>query len=162
MENNNKKKTIIAYLDRVVINTLSGENYPTNFFDMRINFSVLKALKEYSPERIILFANRTIIHSGNKVNNREFWSKITFIKSGISNYMRLSRKEIKIEALYSIAHDWILGLDPDSDSFLSAIPGFISENTLFIGPDDLTGKDFCENNNIEFITVKNFLNNYGN
>ncbi len=158
----NKKTTIIAYLDRVVINTLSGENYPTNYFDMRINFPVLKALKEYSPERIILFANRTIIHSGTKINNREFWGKITFIKSGVSNYMRLSRKDIKIEALYSIAHDWILGLDSESENFLSAISEFNNDKTLFIGPDDLTGKDFCENNNIEFITVKNFLNNYGN
>ena len=140
MEEINKKSTIIAYFDKVIVNTLSGELYPTNYFDMRVNFNVLKALREYSPNRIVVFANRTIIHSGKKINNREFWAKINFVKTGISNYFRMSHKEIPVYALYSIAHDWKLDLNQDSAYFTEGIENFIPEDTLFIGPDETTGR----------------------
>lgn len=151
-----KLKTIIAHLDKVVINTLSGEQYPTNFFDMRVNFAFLKSLGEYVPDRLILFANRTIIHSGTKIINSEFWSKINFIKAGISNYMRLKGKSIPIQALFSIAHSWRLGLEKDSEIFIEAIPNFDPSDTLFIGPEDKTGEDFCKEFNIKFITINQF------
>ena len=162
MEENKKKSTIIAYFDRVIVNTLSGEIYPTNYFDMRVNFNVLKALKEYSPNRIVVFANRTVIHSGKKINNREFWSKINFVRAGISNYFRMSHKEVSVYALYSIAHEWKLDLNSNSAYFTEGIENFIPEDTLFIGPDDVTGKDFCEEIGITFINIKEFFDTYGN
>lgn len=152
-----KFNTVIAYFDRVVVNTLSGELYPTNFFDMRINFSLLKSLRDYEPNRLIIFANRSIIHSGKKINNREFWSKMNFLKSGISNYFRISKKNISITSLYSIAVDWRLGLSPDSDLFISAIPNFDPKDTLFIGPPDGIGEDFCREQGITFINIKKFV-----
>ena len=152
-----KYKTLIAYLDRVVINTLSGELYPTNYFDMKMNFGFLKTLRDYSPERLVLFVNRTIIKTGRKISNPEFWAKLNFIKTGIKNYFRLSGKDIKIISLYSIAHDWKLGLDEEtSEIFIKAIPGLNLEDTLFIGPNDNYGEDFCRENSIEFITLEKF------
>ena len=152
----NKPKTIIAYLDKVVINTLSGEQYPTNFFDMRVNFAFLKSLGDYSPDRLVLFANRTIIHKGTKISNPEFWSKINFIRAGISNFMRLKHKPIPIHILYSIAQEWKLGLDKNSDDFIKAIPNFDPSDTLFIGTEDKTGEEFCKEFNLKFITINQF------
>lgn len=154
-----KFKTIIAYLDRVVINTLSGEIYPTNYFDMRMNFSFLKTVKDYSPDRLILFVNRTIIKTGKKISNQEFWSKMNFIKTGIQNYFRVNHKSIEVKSYYSIAYDWKLGFEQDSaELFIDAIPNFKAEETLFIGPNDGIGEDFCKENNITFITLGEFKN----
>ena len=159
MEKDNKFRTIIAYLDRVVINTLSGETYPTNYFDMRMNFPFLKSIKEYSPDRLILFVNRTIIKTGKKISDHEFWSKMNFIKTGIQNYFRVNHKSIEVKSYYSIAFDWKLGFDQEtSEPFIKAIPDFNPENTLFIGPNDGIGKDFCKDNNITFITIGEFKN----
>lgn len=145
--------TIIAYLDRVVINTLSGELYPTNYFDMKMNFGFLKFIKEYSPKRLVLFVNRTIIHKGTKISNSEFWSKLNFIKTGIKNYLRLNGVDLEIIALYSISQDWMLGLDP-SEPFTNAIPNLDREDTIFIGPSDRYGETFCLENNLNFITFE--------
>lgn len=154
-----KFKTIIAYLDRVVINTLSGEIYPTNYFDMRMNFSFLKTIKEYSPDRLILFVNRTIIKTGKKISNQEFWSKMNFIKTGIQNYFRVNHKSIEVKSYYSMAYDWKLGFEQDTaEIFIKAIPNFKVEETLFIGPNDGIGEDFCKENNITFITLGDFKN----
>ena len=156
-----KHKTIIAYLDRVVINTLSGELYPTNYFDMKMNFGFLKALKDYSPDRLVLFVNRTIIKTGRKISNPEFWSKLNFIKTGIQNYIRLAsgnKINLPIISLYSIAYDWKLGLNQDTaEDFISSIPDFCREDTLFIIPNDGYGEDFCKEHNIEFITIEKFI-----
>ena len=152
-----KYSTIIAYLDRVVINTLSGEIYPTNYFDMKMNFGFLKTLRDYSPDRLVLFVNRTIIRTGKKITNSEFWSKLNFIKTGIKNYFRLGGKEITIIPLYSIAYDWKLGFDEETaETFINAIPRFNLDDTLFIGPNDNYGEEFCKENNIKFITVEKF------
>lgn len=145
--------TIIAYLDRVVINTLSGELYPTNYFDMKMNFGFLKFIKEYSPKRLVLFVNRTIIHKGTKISNSEFWSKLNFIKTGIKNYLRLNGVDLDIIALYSISQDWFLGLD-SSEPFINAIPNLDREDTIFIGPSDRYGEAFCLENNLNFITFE--------
>ena len=145
--------TVIAYLDRVVINTLSGELYPTNYFDMKMNFGFLKFIKEYSPKRLVLFVNRTIIHKGTKISNSEFWSKLNFIKTGIKNYLRLNGVDLDIIALYSISQDWFLGLD-SSEPFINAIPNLDREDTIFIGPSDRYGEAFCLENNLNFITFE--------
>ena len=156
-----KHKTLIAYLDRVVINTLSGELYPTNYFDMKMNFGFLKALKDYSPDCLVLFVNRTIIKTGRKISNPEFWSKLNFIKTGIQNYIRIStgnKVNLPIISLYSIAYDWKLGLDQEtSEDFINSIPDFNSEDTLFIIPNDGYGEDFCKEHKIEFITIEKFI-----
>lgn len=156
-----KHKTLIAYLDRVVINTLSGELYPTNYFDMKMNFGFLKALKDYSPDRLVLFVNRTIIKTGRKISNPEFWSKLNFIKTGIRNYIRIStgnKMNLPIISLYSIAYDWKLGLDQEtSEIFINSIPDFKLDDTLFIIPNDGYGEDFCKEHNIEFITIEKFI-----
>ena len=156
-----KYKTVIAYLDRVVINTLSGELYPTNYFDMKMNFGFLKALKDYSPDRLVLFVNRTIIKTGRKISNPEFWSKLNFIKTGIQNYIRLAsgnKINLPIISLYSIAYDWKLGLDQEtSEDFINAIPDFSPADTIFIIPNDRYGEDFCREHNIEFITIEKFI-----
>ena len=156
-----KYKTVIAYLDRVVINTLSGELYPTNYFDMKMNFGFLKALKDYSPDRLVLFVNRTIIKTGRKISNSEFWSKLNFIKTGIQNYIRIStgnKVNLPIISLYSIAYDWKLGLDQEtSEDFINSIPDFKSEDTLFILPNDGYGEDFCKEHNIKSITIEKFI-----
>ena len=159
MENKDKFKTIIAYLDRVVINTLSGETYPTNYFDMRINFSFLKSIKDYSPDRLILFVNRTIIKTGKKISDHEFWSKMNFIKTGIQNYFRVNQKSIEVNSYYSIAYDWKLGFNSEtSELFINFIPNFKAEETLFIGPNDGVGQDFCNENNIKFKKIGDFRN----
>lgn len=158
-----KHKTLIAYLDRVVINTLSGELYPTNYFDMKMNFGFLKALKDYSPDRLVLFVNRTIIKTGRKISNPEFWSKLNYIKTGIQNYIRIStgnKINLPIISLYSIAHDWKLGLDQEtSEVFINSIPCFKPDDSLFIIPNDGYGEDFCKEHNIEFITIEKFITN---
>lgn len=154
-----KYNTLIVYLDRVVINTLSGELYPTNYFDMKMNFGFLKFLNDYSPQRVVLFVNRTIIHRGSKISNSEFWSKLNFIKTGIKNYLRLKGKDIDLIALYSISQDWMLGLDNENPQpFINAIPRLDLEDTIFIGPNDGYGKDFCERNNIFFTTFEEIKN----
>lgn len=153
-----KYNLVIAYLDRVIVNTLSGELWPTNFFDMKVNFSALRGIRDYEPERLVIFANRTIIHTGKKINNPEFWSKMNFLKAGISNYFRISKKNISVSTSYSIAIDWKLGLTGESD-FFDSIPGFDPSDTLFIGPVDETGKEYIEEKGITYITIKKFLEN---
>lgn len=52
-----KYKVLFCDLDDTLIETLSGKTFPKGIWDMKIKFDVLDAIKQFSPEYVLIVSN---------------------------------------------------------------------------------------------------------
>lgn len=83
----NRKRVLFADLDGTLINTMSGNVFPKGIWDMQFKFDVLKAIKDYGFEILIIVTNQGGIEKG-FVDERHFAKgKMNYIQFAIFEYL---------------------------------------------------------------------------
>lgn len=81
-----KYKVLFCDLDDTLIETLSGETFPKGIWDMKLKIDVLDAIKNLSPNCLLIVTNQGGIEKG-FVNRRNFEFKMEYIIRSISEYI---------------------------------------------------------------------------
>lgn len=80
METGKKLKVLFSDLDGTLIETLSGKEFPIGCFDMQPKIEVLKAIKLFKPDIVVIVSNQGGIQEG-YVNGLFFRNKIKWVTS---------------------------------------------------------------------------------
>ena len=78
-------RVIVASLNNVIINTISGEEQLQHIWDMKINFNNIKKIISYNPDIILIVSNQPNIGNG-KLIKRDFEFMMEYIRRAIMDY----------------------------------------------------------------------------
>ena len=68
-------KVIFSDLDGTLIDTISGETFPKDIWDMKFRYEVLDKIKEVKPEYLLIVTNQGGIENG-FISQSDFSTKI--------------------------------------------------------------------------------------
>jgi len=166
------KKVLFADLDGTLIETVSGNTFPSGIWDMRFKFEVLDAIKNYGFEMLVIISNQGGIESG-------FVNEMHFCK-GKMNYIQFSLEEylgIPVEYNYCKSNDKDnIYRKPRVGMLVNACYKYLprhgvmasKEEMLMIGdasgPIGWSDADLktAENFGIDYMDVNIFIESYGN
>lgn len=81
------KRVLFADLDGTLIDTVSGNTFPSGIWDMKLRFDVLDAIKEYGFECLLIVSNQGGIEKG-FVDERHFSKgKMNYIVFSLEEYL---------------------------------------------------------------------------
>lgn len=158
-----KYKILFIGLDNVLINTLSGKPVPDGIWDMKLNMSVLDAIKNMSPEYVTIVSNQNL--SKETLRSWAFSSKILYIEDCISEYCKIPNDFLGENRIFGYcfpvdaeqAKPSTYMLESGLDHF-GLLPADKSD-MLLVGNDDVDKKT-ARNFKIDYMSVDEFINNY--
>jgi DNA 3'-phosphatase len=164
-----KYKVLFCDLDDTLIETLSGKTFPKGIWDMKIKFDVLDAIKQFSPEYVLIVSNQGGIEAG-FVDHQRFQSKIEYVSQCVKEYCG-----VKCYSEYCTTNDKndlyrkpnVGILNHLCENYVGNDFDYIKSVTLMIG--DASGlegqfsdsdKRTAENFGIDYLDVNEFVNLY--
>ena len=162
-----KYNVIFADLDGTLINTISGETFPKNIWDMKFRYEVLDKIKEIKPEYVMIVSNQSGIESG-FISESDFSTKIECICRTIREYCHCI-----CYAMYCVTNDKSDPCRKPNTGMLEYLTekyvgddfDYIKSMSLMIG--DASGKEgqfsdsdkkTAENYGIDYMDVEDFIN----
>lgn len=157
-----KYKILFIGLDNALISTLSGKPVPDGIWDMKLNMSVLDAIKNMSPEYVIVVSNHNL--SRKTLRGWAFSSKAIYIENCIAEYCKMPNDffgEHRVCGFASPEGDReakpntsMLELGLNHFGLLSADKA----DMLLVGDD--IDKKTARNFKIDYMSVNQFVENY--
>lgn len=162
-----KYKVLFCGLDDVLIETISGNKFPQDIWDMKFKFDVLNAIKELSPEYLFIVTNQPRIKeiiekegfSTGFAYRGRFEDKLKYIYSAVTFYCDI--KQGDYDFCYNEEHP---RYKPNTKMLeYNKFWYFDDENAfkkdaLMIG--DEIDKKTAENFGIDYMSVEEFIKTY--
>ena len=160
-------KVIFSDLDGTLIDTISGETFPKDIWDMKFRYEVLDKIKEVKPEYLLIVTNQGGIENG-FISQSDFSTKIECICRTIREYCHCT-----CYAMYCVTNDKsdpyrkpnIRMLHSLLEKYVGDDFDCIKQKSLMIG--DASGKEgqfsdsdkkTAENFGIDYMDVNDFVN----
>lgn len=80
------KNNVFIDLDGTLTNTMSGDKFPRGVYDMKLNFSLLNALKNYAPMQVFIVSNQGGIELG-ITSEKDIIAKLQYVSACIADYV---------------------------------------------------------------------------
>ena len=148
-----KYNIIFSDLDGTLINTISGETFPKNIWDMKFRYEVLDKIKEIKPEYLFIVSNQGGIESG-FISESDFSTKIECICRTIREYCHCI-----CYAMYCVTNDKSDPCrKPNIGMFEYLTERYVGDASGKEGQFSDSDKKTAENFGIDYMDVDDFVN----
>lgn len=159
------KKTLFCDLDGTIIETKSGNTFPTDTTDWRLKDGIVRAIDNYNPDMLHIISNQGGIESGH-VDEKEFNKKMLNIIETLTECLNTTPKITYDYCPTNNADDF--NRKPNAGMVI-AFSYSIRNHSTFLMIGDASGKkgDFSDsdkvcahNANIPYLDVNEFIRKY--
>lgn len=166
------KRVLFADLDGTLIETVSGNTFPSGIWDMKLKFDVLDAIKNYGFDILVIISNQGGIESGFVDERRFCKGKMNFIQFSLEEYLC-----IPVEYNYCKSNDKDnVYRKPNVGMLENAVYKYMSRHGVVASKEEMlmigdasgiplgwsdTDLKTAENFGIDYMDVNKFVERYG-